>query len=50
MVHVIRASTELAIASDHLLFHYFDMNSKQAKTIPIPDFLAKLGFTAARVR
>lgn len=49
-MHVIRESTELVIATDHLLFHYYDMNSKQAKAIPIPDFLAKLGFTAVRVR
>lgn len=49
-MRAIRASTEIVIASDHLLFHYYDMNSKQAKTIPLPEFLAKLGLTPARVR
>jgi len=49
-VRSIRASTAIMIASDHLLFHYYDMNSKQAKTIPIPEFLAKLGIAPARVR
>lgn len=49
-MRAIRTSTEIVIASDHLLFHYYDMNSKQAKTIPIPEFLAKLGFAPARVR
>ena len=37
--------SSLYLPNSPLLFQFFDMNAKQAKTIPIPEFLVNWGLS-----